>query len=197
MKRSRTVDEYIDGAEQWQEELQMLRKILLAAPLTETVKWGAPCYTVDGKNVVGLAAFKEYVGLWFHQGALLSDPEGHLINAQPGKTKALRQWRFASKREIKPRLIKSYVLEAIALQKQGKGIKPERSKQVELPAELRGVFAANRRAKQAFAKLTPGRRREYAEYVAEAKRESTRQARIKKILPMILAGHGLNDRYRC
>ena len=82
MKGAKTVDEYIDKAEQWQPELTRLREILNSTGLEETVKWGAPCYTHDGKNVVGIAGFKNYFGLWFHQGALLADAEGVLINAQ-------------------------------------------------------------------------------------------------------------------
>ena len=87
---------------------------------------GAPCYTLNGKMIVGLGAFKSYVALWFYQGALLADTEGVLINAQEGKTKALRQWRFDSKRAIAARKIKAYVREAISLQEQALEIKPDR-----------------------------------------------------------------------
>ena len=196
MKKHDSVDDYIEKAPHWQDELRQLRKALLATGLDETVKWGAPCYTFAGKNLVGLAAFKSYVGLWFHQGALLSDPEHVLINAQAGKTKALRQWRFGSKREIKVRTVKAYIQEAIELQRQGKALKADRSKPVVLPPELRKALAANKRAKAAFEKLTPGRRREYADYVGEAKRESTRRARVEKAIPLIVAGKGLHDKYR-
>ncbi len=197
MQRHNTVEDYIESAPAWRDELLALRKILLATPLEETVKWGAPCYTHEGKNVVGIGAFKSYVGLWFHQGALLGDPEGVLINAQEGKTKALRQWRFESKKAIKARVIKAYVKEAIELQAQGKEIKPARNKSVEIPKELASALAKNKRAKAAFDKLTPGKRREYAEYISEAKREATRVSRIEKIIPMILKGVGLHDKYRC
>ena len=194
MNKHRSVDDYIASAPYWQDELRMLRGILRATVLDETLKWGAPCYTFAGKNVVGLGAFKSYVGLWFHQGALLSDPDGVLINAQAGRTRALRQWRFGSRREIKARRIKAYVNEAIELQRQGKRITPDRSRPVVVPAELKGALAKSKRAKAAFEKLTKGRRREYADYVGEAKREATRQARVKKVVPMILAGKGLRDR---
>lgn len=102
MKRYKTVDDYVANAEQWQDELERLRGILRSTELTEDVKWGAPCYTFDGQNVVGLAGFKSYFGLWFHQGALLNDKNKALINAQEGATKALRQWRMNSAREIEP-----------------------------------------------------------------------------------------------
>ncbi len=82
MKRFKTVDEYIDSNEQWRDELVTLRKILNTTELKETVKWGAPCYTIDGKNLVGLGAFKSFFTLWFFQDALLKDEKKVLINAQ-------------------------------------------------------------------------------------------------------------------
>jgi uncharacterized protein YdeI (YjbR/CyaY-like superfamily) len=119
-----------------------------------------------------------------------------LVNAQAGKTKALRQWRFSLKRDIKVRAVKAYVNEAIELQRQGKELKPDRTRPVVVPAELKAAFAGNKRAKAAFEKLTKGRRREYADYIAEAKREATRQSRVEKVIPMIVAGQGLHDKYR-
>lgn len=196
MQRAKTVDAYIHGAHQWQAELFKLRDILNSCALQETVKWGAPCYTAHGKNVVGIGSFKSYVGLWFYQGALLSDPQGVLINAQTGRTKALRQWRFTSAAQIKPRIIKSYVREAIGLAAAGKEIKPARNQALTLPAELKHALADQPDTKQAFESLTKGKRREYAQYIAEAKRDATKAARLDKILPMIQAGVGLNDRYR-
>ena len=73
MEREKTVSKYIEATDQWRDELIELRKILLACKLVETVKWGMPCYTLDGKMVVGLGAFKSFVALWFYQGALLRD----------------------------------------------------------------------------------------------------------------------------
>jgi len=116
MSAGKTVDDYLDNAKHWQDELRRIRKILVATGLTETVKWGAPVYTnADGKNVVGIGGFKSYFGLWFFEGAALEDSENVLINAQPGKTKMLRQWRMTSPEEIRPALIKKYVKEAAAL----------------------------------------------------------------------------------
>ena len=196
MKRFKTVDEFIENATQWQEELIRLRQILVSTGLTETVKWGFPCYTHNGKNLVGIGSFKSYFGLWFFQGALLADEEGLLINAQENKTKAMRQWRFESIRDIKVRRIKAYVQEAITLQDEGKEIKAVRSKAVDVPAELTDALHKDPRASAAFEGLTKGRQREYAEYISSAKRDDTKTRRLKKILPMIRQSIGLNDRYR-
>ena len=196
MQRTKTVDDYIETASKHKTELVRLREILCATPLEETVKWGGPCYTWKGRNVVGIGAFKAYFGLWFHQGALLDDDAGVLINAQAGKTKALRQWRMTAATDIKPAIIKRYVKQAIALIDEGKAIKADRGKPVDVPEALSKALRREKGATAAFHKLTPGQQREYAEHVAGAKREDTVRRRIEKILPMIIAGGGLNDRYR-
>lgn len=196
MKRFTSVDDYIANADNWRVELERLREILNSTALVEEIKWGAPCYTHKGKNIVGLAAFKSWVCLWFHQGALLSDDRKLLVNAQEGKTKALRQWRMTSFRDIKPAIIKRYLKEAISLVDQGKEIKAERSKAVDVPDELAKAMRRLKGATAAFRELTPGRQREYAEHIASAKRNDTKQKRIAKILPMITAGVGLHDKYR-
>lgn len=196
MKRYTSVDDYIAGADQWQAELNQLRKILNSTKLDETVKWGAPCYTYGGKNLVGIGAFKSYVGLWFFQGALLKDRQKVLINAQEGTTKAMRQWRFESGKDIKAAQIKAYVKEAIALSEEGKEIKPDRDKPVSIPPELEAAFRKNNKVRTCFGSLTKGRQREYADYVADAKRDETKAKRIEKIMPMIVAKVGLNDKYR-
>lgn len=196
MQRYESVDAYIDGHPEWHDELVKLRDILNSTELVETVKWGAPCYTINGKHVVGLGAFKNFVSLWFFQGVFLKDQKQVLINAQEGRTKGLRQWRFEAIKDIKPRNIMTYVNEAIELQKQGKEIKPDRSKPVEVPLELQQALDKNKQLRLKFDKFTKGRQREFAEHIASAKRAETKQARLDKITPMILDGVGLNDKYR-
>jgi uncharacterized protein YdeI (YjbR/CyaY-like superfamily) len=136
MQRANSVDEYIADARLWKGELHQLRDILRATRLTEEVKWGGPCYTYKGKNVVGIGGFKSYFGLWFHQGALLKDDKKLLINAQEGKTRALRQWRMLSGKDIKPTIIKRYGEEAISRVDQGREIRANRKRPIEAPPEL-------------------------------------------------------------
>lgn len=196
MAKIKSVDQYIQGLSHWQDEVAELRSILQALPLEETIKWGAPTYVAFGKNVLGIAAFKDYFGLWFFQGALLTDPGRCLMNAQEGKTKAMRQWRFTAQDQIDEEAIRQYAGEAIALAEQGKEIKPARSQMLSIPAELQDALDQDKAAKASFSALTQGRQREFAQYVEEAKRAETKTRRLEKILPMILAGQGLNDRYR-
>ena len=191
-----TVDEYIASKPEHADALAKLRRAVHIKPLDETIKWGAPCYTHNGKNIVGLAAFKAYVGLWFHQGALLADPDGVLIDASDGKTKALRQWRFTAAKDIKSTAVKAYVKEAVKLAEAGQEIKPARNTPVAIPPELAAAFKADPKLKAAFEALTPGKRRDYAGHIAAAKRDATKQARLEKITPMLRAGVGLHDKYR-
>lgn len=196
MKRASSVDAYLSSADNWQAELIRLRDILRTTTLVEEIKWGAPCYTYNGKNIVGIGGFKSYFGLWFYQGALLSDDKDLLVNAQEGKTKALRQWRMHSRKDIKPAIIRHYVKEAIGLVDQGKEIKATSGGPVDLPTELKKALRQHKGASGAFRELRPGLQREYAEHISSAKRADTRERRIARILPMIVAGIGLNDKYR-
>ena len=196
MSTEKTVDQYIEAAAQWQDELRALRKIILTANLEETIKWGMPYYSLGGKNIVGMASFKSYFGLWFTQGVFLKDESGVLTNAKEGTTRALRQWRMNSKNEINSKLIKRYVMEAIEVTKSGKAIKPVRHKTFEVPLELILEMDNNPVLKASFETLTQSQKREYSEHINSAKRDETKARRLAKIIPMILSGAGLNDKYR-
>ncbi len=196
MEKTKTPNAYFQKPGPWREELAALRKVLLATGLTEEIKWGSPFYTMDGKHIVGLTAFKKHFCLWFPQGALLKDEKKVLMNAQEGVTKAQRQWRMDDAKQIKPAMIKAYVKEAIALAKAGKEIKPQPKGALVLPAELKTALSKTKHASAAFEKLAPGKQREYADYITEAKQAATKERRVKKILPMIAAGQGLNDKYK-
>jgi len=190
-----TVDQYILNKNAWQAELGMLRKLVLKTGLEENIKWGAPVYSLQGKNVVGLVAFKAYVGLWFYQGVFLKDNHNVLVNAQEGKTQAMRHWRFKSIDEMDAVLINAYLKEAIKNQEQGKEIKPQK-KPLLIPKELQSALNNDVPLAESFEALSRGKKRDYAEYIAEAKRQETKQTRLAKIIPMISQGIGLHDKYK-
>ncbi len=196
MEYSKTVEEYISKNASWNNEIQELRELLASTELKEEIKWGAPAYTLNGKNILGIGAFKNHLGIWFHQGVFLKDLQKKLVNAQEGKTKALRQWRIDKGEIIEKEILLEYVQEAIENCLAGKEIKPERKKGVSIPPELEQAFEKNSSLKDAYSKLTPGKQREYAGYVSEAKREATKLSRLEKITPMILDGVGLYDKYK-
>jgi len=163
MIRAKTVDEYIQNQSSWAAELKRLRTIFLDLGLEETVKWGGPVYTFNNKNIVGLGGFKAFVSLWYYQGALLKDKQKLLVNAQEGVTKALRQMRFRSIKEIDDSIIKAYTAEAINNQKQGQVIKVDRRKPLTIPPELQASFKKTEKLKQAFDILSLAKRREFTE----------------------------------
>lgn len=196
MESHKSVKHYIHNKKQWTSELVTLREILLSTGMKEEVKWGVPVYSYEGKNVAGITAFKSYVGLWFYQGALLKGAKKKLVNAQEGKTKALRQWRFTSMKEIDEKLIRTYLKEAIQNVKAGKEIKPDRDKPIAIPKELSSHLKKTPSALKAFNLLSKGKQREYAEHIEEAAKPETKSRRIKKILPMIVNGDGLHDKYK-
>lgn len=190
------VEDYLQKHPNWEEELKQLRAILKKSPLDETVKWGAPTYTYKNSNIVAMGAFKQHIGLWFFQGVFLDDPHGLLQNAQEGKTKAMRQIRFEKGDQIEESILLSYITEAIENEKAGKKMSPNRDVTYELPADLTQRFKENSTLEKAFYALSPGKQKEYANYIIEAKREATKLSRLSKIIPMIEDGKGLYDKYK-
>jgi len=196
MKSNISPDSFFDGLEMWKAELTVLRNIFLSAGLDETMKWGTPTYTYNGKNIVGIAGFKSHFAVWFHNGYFLKDPHGVLVNAQENKTNALRQMRFSSIDDIDREILLVYVNEAIENQKQGKVFKPNREKPLTIPPELKSFLENNPALKDSFDSMGKGKQREFAEYISTAKQDKTKNARLEKIIPLLEKGIGLNDKYR-
>ncbi len=188
------VDFYFNKASKWQEEYQKLRTIVLDCGLTEELKWGVPCYTLNGSNVVLIHGFKEYCALLFHKGALLKDSEDILIQ-QTENVQAARQLRFTELEEIlelEP-IIKAYIHEAIEVEKAGLKVELKKTKEFDMPEEFQTALDEDPELKDAFKALTPGRQRGYLLHFSGAKQSKTRVSRIEKATPDILAGKGLND----
>ena len=188
------VDAYLKRQDTWRAELGELRRILGGSGLTEELKWGHPCYALDGKNVALIHGFKEYCAILFHKGALLKDPEGVLIQ-QTKNVQSARQIRFTSVRDVTKleKTVKAYVREAIAIERAGLRVERKKTEDLEQPEELQSKLAANAKLRAAFAALTPGRQRAYIFHFAQAKLPATRVARVEKHAPRILAGLGLDD----
>ncbi len=178
----------------WREEKLALREIVLACPVQEEIKWGQPCYTADGRNVLIIHGFKDYCALLFVKGALMKDPHGLLIQ-QTENVQSARQIRFAGVEEILRRraILKAYVEEAIGIEKAGLKVEKKTTADFACPEEFRARLEASAALKAAFEALTPGRQRAYLLHFAAAKQAKTRQARIDKYVPQILAGKGLDD----
>lgn len=193
----KTVEQYFKNTDpKWISILHVLRRLCLETEMEETIKWGIPVYTIQNKNVVGIGAFKSYAGLWFFNGSFLKDKEGVLVNAQEGKTKGMRHWRFQQDEVVPEEKVKAYILEAIENQKQGKEIKIEKKKEYSIPKIFESALQNDPVLKEQFDRLTPGRQRTYLEYLTEPKLEKTVISRLEKCIPLILEGKGLNDKYQ-
>jgi len=193
-KSNPKVDAFLAGAKAWRDEFKALRSILLGAPLTEDLKWGVPCYAYEGGNVVLMHGFKEYCALLFFKGSLLRDEKGLLVR-QTENVQASRQIRFTQASDIlgMRAALKAYVEEAIGLEKSGAKVVLKKTAEFKFPEEFRKVLGAKPAVKKAFEALTPGRQRAYLLHFSSAKQAQTREARIEKCLPRILAGKGLDD----
>ena len=177
----------------FQEELLLLRSILLESKLKEECKWGVPCYTYNNKNVILLSAFKEFCSLNFLKGALIKDP--HKLLVMPGEnSQSARYLKFQNTKQITKirNQIKALIDDAINVEESGKKIEKSDSALI-LPEELLKAFELNNEFKKAFFALTPGRQRSYNMFFTAAKQSTTRDNRIKKCMPDIFKGKGLNE----
>lgn len=188
------VDAFLKRQKTWKEEFTNLRRIILGCGLTEELKWGQPCYTDEGKNIVLIHGFKEYCAVLFIKGALLKDAKRVLIQQTPN-VQVPRQIRFTSLRDVLKleKTLKAYVREAIEVERAGLKVELKKTADFAIPEELRVRLEKDRALKAAFRALTPGRQRGYIFYFSQAKQSKTRESRIEKCIPRIREGLGLED----
>jgi uncharacterized protein YdeI (YjbR/CyaY-like superfamily) len=189
------VDFYFNKGQKWQQEINKLRTIALDCGLNEELKWGCPCYIHQKNNIVLIHVFKEYCALLFFKGVLLKDAGGILIQ-QTENVQAARQMRFTNIEEIvelEP-TIKSYIYEAIEVEKAGLQVEFKKTKEFTTPEEFQNKLNENPALKAAFEALTPGRQRAYLLHFSAPKQSKTREARIEKYIQQILNGEGLDDK---
>jgi uncharacterized protein YdeI (YjbR/CyaY-like superfamily) len=188
------VDFYFTKPGKWQQEIALLRTIALGCGLEEELKWGCPCYTYKQSNIVLIHVFKEYCAYLFFKGALLSNAHGILIQ-QTENVQAARQIRFtdiAAIAELEP-VLKTYIFEAIEVEKAGLKVELKKTKEFEMAEEFRLKLDELPALKTAFEALTPGRQRGYLLHFSQPKQAKTREARVEKCIPGILEGKGLDD----
>ena len=193
-KKNPKVEFYFRKADKWKKEVEKLRAIALACPLTEELKWGCPSYSSGKSNIVLIHDFKEYCAFLFFKGALLKDPKRILIQ-QTKNVQSARQIRFTSAKEIDgmKATLKAYITQAIEVEKSGAKVELKKTSEFPMPDEFRRKLAGMPALKTVFEALTPGRQRAYLLYFSAAKQSKTREARIEKYADMILDGMGLND----
>ncbi len=179
----------------WVEELKMLRQIVLEVGLTEQIKWGVPVYTHKGKNNVTINALKASANIGFFKGVLLTDKQK--ILQQQGNIQSARIVKFTNKTDIEQTkdILKTYILEAIDLEKNGKKVAFQKNPET-FPEELLQAFIHDPAFEKAFYNLTAGRQRGYIIHFSQPKQSQTRVSRIEKQKPQIFNGIGLNDKHQ-
>ena len=188
------VDAYIENLKSWKKEAKLLREILLTTELVEDFKWSRPCYTYNGKNILGIATLKEHCALNIFNGAALNDPNEILII--PGEHSQSGRWmKFDSAANInkQSKIIKSFIKQAIDSENSVVKLKKSAPIQLPIPIELENIFKKDATLKKAFYALTPGRQRAYLIYFTGSKNAQTIITRIEKYAPKILCGKGFND----
>jgi uncharacterized protein YdeI (YjbR/CyaY-like superfamily) len=196
MEKSEKIATYYNQDHPFKEGIAYLRRLALQTESEEDFKWSFPVYTVNGKNVFGICKFKNHFGIWFFNGVFLKDPKKVLENAQEGKTKGMRHWKFHALDGIDEKAVINYMKEAIENQKKGLEVKVEKTSKVTIPVLLQQKLKESKELQTAFKNFTPYKQKEFCEYILEAKQEQTKLRRLEKILPLIQKGVGLHDAYR-
>ena len=193
IKRNSKVDEHINQSKQWKSEMNALRTIILDCQLAEDFKWGKPCYSFQGKNIVIIQGFKEYFVLLFFKGGIMKDSK-HLLVKMGENTQAGRQMRFENVQDIldKKSIIKDYIFEAVEIEERGEKVEIKKEA-TPIPEEFQIKLNENPELKSAFESLTPGRQRAYLFHFSATKQSKTRESRIEKSIPNILEGKGMNE----
>ena len=196
MDKSEKLEGYYEKEHPFKEGIAYLRELALKTEAVEDFKWSIPVYTLNNKNVFGICKFKHHFGVWFFNGVFLKDPKKVLENAQEGKTKGMRHWKFQHLNKVDGKAVLGYMKEALDNQKNGLEVKAEKTQKMVVPELLQSELNKDSALKTAFEKFTPYKQKEFCEHIAGAKQEKTKLRRLEKILSLIKEGIGLNDAYR-
>ena len=179
----------------WQEELKFLRRLVLDCGLVEERKWGVPCYTHNGANVIMIYAFKNNCGISFLKGSLLRD-ENQILEKPGENTQGGRVVRFTDPSrlsELEP-VLKAYIFEAVEVERAGLKVKTKAISDYDIPEEFQRRLDGDPELKEAYEGLTPGRKKGYLLYFSGSNNPKTRESRIERYVPKIMKGLGFHDR---
>jgi uncharacterized protein YdeI (YjbR/CyaY-like superfamily) len=158
----------------------------------ENIKWGVPAFDYTGM-MCGMAAFKQHCTFGFWKGSLIF-PDKRDMDGMGQFGRLTKVSDLPSKRELT-----GYIRKAMKLNEEG--IKVEREKKpkkpdIPMPADLRAALRKNKKAHDAFEAFSPSHRREYLEWITEAKTEATRERRLNTALEWIADGKSRNWKYQ-
>lgn len=199
-KRSKEVDAYIAKSKPFAKPiLEHIRDVVHSASsdITEVMKWSFPHFEYKG-NICSMASFKEHCAFGFWKGSIMKDPD-HIINPV-GKTAMGSLGRITSIKDLpSKKILVKYMKEAIDLNEREVPLPkkaPTAKKDIRVPEDFANAIAKNKKVKAEFEKFSPSHKKEYIEWIVEAKREETRKSRIDKALEMIAEGKGKNWKYQ-
>lgn len=200
MKRESIIDRYILNAAPFaQPVLNHLRELVhLACPgAEEKIKWGFPHFDYKGM-MVSMAAFKQHCAFTFYKGDLMNDPHGVLDKERSesmGQLGKLTQLEDLPSDEIMIALIR----EAMRLNDEGIKMpprgKPEGPKELEVPDWFMEALKTNAKALETFERFSYSMKKEYVQWVMEARREETRQSRMQTAIEWMAEGKQRNWKY--
>jgi len=195
------VDTYIDKAAPFaQPILRHLRQLVhsVSPLLTETMKWGFPFFDYNG-SVCQMAAFKEHMGFGFWKQRQLNDP-GKLIKEEDGTAGSFG--KIASLDDLPADdILIDFIRQAMELNKPGNKkptIKKETAPKapIEMPVDFADLLAANPKAQEVYDKFSPSHKREYLEWIVDAKSDATRQKRMETAVEQISEKKSKNWKYQ-
>ncbi|HEY4285616.1 MAG TPA: YdeI/OmpD-associated family protein [Puia sp.] len=196
------IDAYIaKSAEFARPILEHIRKLVHKAcpDATETVKWSMPFFECNGTILCNMAAFKQHCSFGFWNASQLKDKEGVLKIKDKNAMGHLD--RITSLKDLPAdKTMIAYIKEAAQLIREGKNIpartKKEPKAELPMPPALTAALKKNKKAQTVFEAFPPGHRREYIEWISEAKTEETRDKRIATTLEWLVEGKSRNWKYK-
>jgi uncharacterized protein YdeI (YjbR/CyaY-like superfamily) len=187
------VDVYIEKAQTFAKPvLKKLRKLIFQAcpDAIETIKWGFPNYEIHGSLFCNMAAFKEHCSFGFWKASLLSDPKKILHLAEKN---AMGHFERISSPDDLPsdKILIAYLVEAAGLNKNNiKILRPKATPKEELPVpeRLKSALKKNKKAQLNFEAFSSSQKREYIEWITEAKTEETADKRLATTIEWVAEG---------
>ena len=196
-KKDPRIDTYIEKAQPFARPiLKRIRKAVHAGcpDVVETLKWSVPAFEHRG-ILCGMAAFKAHCTLGFWKGPLLG------IGGYGEASDAMGQFGRMTSVEDLPdeKTLVDLVKRAAALNEQGVKVerppRPKTPRPLDVPDDFLAALKKNRRALATFEGFSPSHKREYDEWINEAKQDATRQRRIATALEWLAEGKERNWKY--
>jgi uncharacterized protein YdeI (YjbR/CyaY-like superfamily) len=194
------IDAYIEKKADFAKPvLNHLRQLVHKAcpAVQETIKWGMPFFDYKGSTMCNMAGFKEHCTFSFWKAKLMKDPEGIL---QVAERAAMGNFdRITSLKDLpSDKILITYIKEAARLNEENIKTAPKKKAPVailEVPVDFTAALKKNKKAQAVFDNFPPGKRKDYIEWITEAKTEPTKLKRIETAVEWIAEGKGRNWKY--